>query len=65
MAQVETSMSPTPIESTETNDAQAKIEDPRVTHAEWDAVDTVIKAAYNHREAEYKHLAAVLNLNNC
>ncbi|KAI9879237.1 MAG: hypothetical protein M1830_009168 [Pleopsidium flavum] len=52
MAQANISMSPTPIESTETNSTQIQVEEPRVTHAEWDAMDIVIRAAYNHREAD-------------
>ena len=45
--------SQTPIESTETDQAQIKQEDSAVKDEEWRAMKTMIDNIYNHREPEY------------
>jgi hypothetical protein len=52
MATASAAMSPPPVESTETNEEETKLKDPRVTQAQWEAMDRVIKAAYTHRVTE-------------
>ena len=52
MAPASITASPPPVESTETNGAEIKIEDPSVTPEQWEAMDRVIKGAYTHRVTE-------------
>lgn len=52
MAAASASRSPTPIDSAEMNGTDVKSEESKVTLEEWDAIDRVIKGAYNHRVTE-------------